>query len=143
MNVAVLPLVIAPRDGAPASDFERLFEDHASFEALLDRLIGAFEHGEEDDRRSAYTALRIALLSHMEAEEFLLLPLLHRSSPRSALVVGQEHRHIRSRLKELEGAVGQPSHRGLARSFAAELRAHTRSEEQLLYRWAARHLEAP
>ena len=114
-----------------------LVREHARLESLLDRAVAALGEGDERERARAWGELESELLAHMDAEERLLLPLFHRVSPRGAAIVGQEHRHIRARLAEVGASIaaGRPD-RALARAFAAELRAHARSEERLLYRWA-------
>jgi hypothetical protein len=83
-------------------------------------------------------------MAHLEAEEENLIPWLLPRSERAARVIVQEHRHIRARSKELDAAMA--SHEATldtVRDFSDELRAHSQSEERLLYRWTDTHLDEP
>ncbi len=122
---------------------EPLSKDHERIEELLEALLAAFDAGDDRATEHAWTALNVALLAHLKAEETYLIPFLERASPRSARVVTQEHRHLRARLTELGGSLSsERSGRANARAFVDELRAHARSEERLLYQWADAHLDS-
>jgi hemerythrin-like domain-containing protein len=124
---------------APIRD--EFLADHDRLEALLERLLAAFEANDREDRARLWSEFESGLLAHMETEEAHLIPALQRVSPMNARIIVQEHRHIRARLTELGVALDLHTLRlDTARAFVDELRAHARSEDRLLYQWAEERL---
>ncbi len=126
----------------PATIRDRLLADHRRLETLLERLLAAFEANDREDMAQGWTEFESGLLAHLEAEETYLFPALQRASARDASVLIREHRHIRTRLTEIGVALDLHTVRlASARDFVDELRAHSRNEDRLLYRWAGDHLD--
>lgn len=126
----------------PATIRDRLLADHRRLETLLERLLAAFEANDREDMAQGWTEFESGLLAHLEAEETYLFPALQRVSERDASVLIREHRHIRTRLTEIGVSLDLHTVRlASARDFVDELRAHSRNEDRLLYRWAGDHLD--
>jgi hypothetical protein len=128
----------------PATVSEHFLADHARLERLLGRVQSALEKPDRDGALQRWTEYRASLMAHLEAEEKNLIPALLLRSQREARVIVQEHRHLRSRIKELDDAMAShPREEALEdlRDFSDELRAHTLGEERILYRWTDSHLD--
>jgi len=126
----------------PASVAQHFVLDHERLERLMGRVQSALEAADRDLALRRWTEYRASLTAHLEAEEQNLIPGLLLRSQRDARVLVQEHRHIRSRMKELDEAMA--SHEATLeslRDFSDELRAHSLGEERLLYRWTDSHLD--
>ena len=79
---------------------------------------------------------------HLRVEESSMIPALQRVAPTDARVLLEEHRHIRTRLTELGVALDLHTIRlESVRAFVDELRAHAKSEDRMLYRWAEERLD--
>jgi hypothetical protein len=123
---------------------DRFLADHRRLEALLEQLLAAVEANDRDAMTRLWTQFDSSLLAHLEAEERYLFPALFRVCDRDARVLGQEHRHIRSRLAELGVGIDLHTVRlDSTRDFIDELRAHARNEDRLLYQWGDAHLDEP
>lgn len=121
---------------------EPFLRDHVRLEALFERLLVALEANDRGDIARYWTEFESGLLGHMETEEAHLFPVLQGVSPKSARILVQEHRHIRTRLTEIGMALHLHSLRlDTARAFIDEVRAHARSEDRLLYQWADGRLD--
>ena len=132
-----------PSDLPPSAIRDRLVADHRSLEGMCARLLEAVEANEGPAVEALWKEFSDRLTRHLEAEELHLIPKIYRAKPRSARALVEEHRHIRSRLEEVRmdverGAVGAEA----ARGFIAELCAHARHEEDVMYRWADENLPA-
>ena len=122
---------------------ELLHSDHAGLEALFEELLEEFADGHQREIRSTWTEFERRLLVHFDAEERFILPLFERVNPEETAAVRAEHAQIRKLLGDL--GVGVDLHLvrlELARELIDFLRAHAQREEVLLYRWAARELDA-
>ena len=120
---------------------ERLVADHRRVDELLGRMQRAAEAKDREALSAIFTEFDAGLRSHLEAEEKFLLPSLLRDRARDGRVILEEHKHIRARLLELAAAVDLHTVRVEdVRVFGAELRAHARHEDTLLYQWADAHL---
>lgn len=113
---------------------ERFAADHHRLEVLLAELIAAIDACDEEGTQLTWARFRTALTNHLDIEETHMLPALRLTSERNARVLLEEHRHIRRRLGELDIAI----HSHLVslqavRDFLDELRAHTQSEDRLIY----------
>jgi polyisoprenoid-binding protein YceI len=118
-----------------------LADDHARLERLFIALIDEAQTGEQAGLRSAWQASEMALLAHMDAEERHVVGAFGRQEPAEAEALLGEHEQIRAKLNEMAIALDLHSLRSERLvAFVAELRAHARREEALLYPWAARHL---
>src|SRR5678809_1402573 len=129
-------------DATTAPIRDQFLADHGRLERLFARLLTAFEANDREDVADLWAEFESGLLAHMETEETQLIPALQRVSPRNARILVQEHRHIRARLTELGVALDLHALRlDTARAFVDELRAHARSEDALLYKWADERLD--
>ena len=127
-----------PRANAPKStEIRTLFlADHRRLDALLERLISAFEANDREDVQALWTLFERGLLAHLEAEENALIPALRSTNPTEADALLREHAHFRDRLAELGAGIDLHIVRlETARAFAAELLKHADREDQILYRW--------
>lgn len=121
---------------------DRLMQDHARLERILDQVLAAFEANDQEGVAASWAKFDTELLAHLDAEERFLIPSLFRANPRAAQTILEEHRHIRTRLTELGAGVDLHIVRlTTARAFIEELRAHARNEDRLLYKWADEHVE--
>lgn len=119
---------------------DRFTADHRRIEALLEKLLAAFEANDREDIQTLWTGFESSLLVHLEAEEKYLIPALLRARERDAHTILAEHRHIRGRLAELGTGIDLHIVRcDAARAFIEELRAHARREDTL-YQWADERL---
>ena len=111
--------------------------DHRRIERLLEQLLTAFEANDREVIARLWTGVEAGVLAHFEAEETHMIPDLLRRSPRDARGILAEHQHLRSRLAELGVALDLHLVRlETARNFVAELRAHAKNEDRVLYRSA-------
>ena len=125
----------------PVSIREHFLADHLRMEVMFDGLLKAIASNDRDRMQAALAEFETNLSAHMDAEEVHLIPLLQAKAERDARVLIQEHAHIRRRLAELGLAVELHTIRlEIARGFVDEVRAHARSEDRLLYRWAESHV---
>jgi len=124
------------RDGAEGL---RAFlgRDHQRLQALLAELLDEFEQGNRDDVRGMWDRFETGLSAHLAAEEEHLMPLFAKVEPAEAAELLADHAAFRRRLEDL--GVGIDLHAvklAAAREFVEALRAHSRREDRLLYRWA-------
>ncbi len=130
------------RSPPPPSPRKHLLADHRRIEAMQDDLVASLTADRRAEFQRLWTILDASLLAHFETEENLLISELARSCPRDARALLEEHRHLRSRLLELGTNVDLHVVRlDMVHAFFDELRAHTRHEDELLYRWAEEHLD--
>jgi hemerythrin-like domain-containing protein len=122
---------------------DRLLEDHTRLNGILTRLLAAFEANDREDMASLWTQLESGLTAHMDAEEKYLLPVLARTEPAEARDLLAEHAEIRSRLLDLGVRVDLHTIRlDTAQELIALLRAHAGKEDEILYSFADKHLDA-
>ena len=117
-----------------ASIHDRFAADHHRLEVLLAELLAAIDACDDEATKVTWAKFRTALSSHLDIEETHMVPALRLTSERNARVLLEEHRHIRRRLGELDLAIS--SHLvslQAVRDFLDELRAHTQSEDRLIY----------
>lgn len=115
----------------------QLAADHRVFDHLFQRLLHALCMPTESNLQAAWCELEHRLLSHMDVEEQLLLPLLGRHDSAAAQQIRTEHARIRGLVDELSAAVelralGEPALRKLIEALSE----HAETEEPLLYRLA-------
>lgn len=121
-----------------------LLEDaHRALDEHLAEVIDAVDAGLE---RSAlvevWRAFDHALRAHLELEETWLLPGLQASHPDEVRALRDEHIALKAWLEELDLAVELHSVRAAALlAFLGNLRAHARTEDLGIYRWADQELE--
>jgi hypothetical protein len=119
-----------------------LADEHRRLEALFEALVAAFAADARDDICRLWTDLDRTLTAHMALEERLILPEFAKVSPEEAFALLAEHGELRRTLLELGVCVDLHSLRAdLAGRFVGRLREHARREDNLLYRWAARHVD--
>jgi hypothetical protein len=116
--------------------------DHQNAETHLEPLLAALAANDHPNASEIWKGLESGLVAHLGAEESLLIPALLVARERDTRVLVQEHRHIRSRLKDLgRGLALGIMHPSALRDFMDEMRAHAKTEERLLYQWADVHLD--
>jgi hypothetical protein len=110
--------------------------DDKQLDDMFARLLTALENA-DPDVLSRWQEFELCINAHMEDEEQRLTPRLAAIRLREALAILQEHRYLRSRLKEIGEALARGDLRvENARSFRDELRAHARHEDAILQRFA-------
>jgi hemerythrin-like domain-containing protein len=119
----------------PISD--RFLSDHRRLEVVFEQVLAAVAADDQESLGLAWNDFETGLLAHLDAEEKYMVPAILESSPRDAQAIVSEHRQVRSRLADLGAAVDLHTLRlETARGFIAELRAHAKREDALLYRRA-------
>jgi len=125
---------------APIRAFHaRLRVEHVEINEALERLIGAFETGDQEVARSAFRDFDQRLMAHLKMEDELLLPEFAGIDPAEAELIAADHRAIRAKIDEL--AIGSDLHLTrlpAIRQLAEVLRAHAQREDEVLYRWVDR-----
>jgi hemerythrin HHE cation binding domain-containing protein len=117
-------------------------DDHQSAETRLESLLAALAANDHPNASHIWKGLESGLVAHLGAEETLLIPALLVARERDTRVLVQEHRHIRSRLKDLGRGLALGIMRpATLRDFLDEMRAHAKTEDRLLYQWADVHLD--
>lgn len=110
--------------------------DDQELDDMFAQLLSALEKA-DPDVLERWQEFELRLTAHMEDEEQRLTPRLAAIRLREALAILQEHRYLRSRLKEMGEALARGDLRlENARSFRDELRAHARHEDAILRRFA-------
>jgi hemerythrin-like domain-containing protein len=120
-----------------------LVHDHQRLDALFVKLLEEFREGDPSDVRAMWARFEAGLSAHLDAEERHLLPLFARVEPGEAAGLLAEHAGFRKTLDDL--GVGVDLHSvstDVAQGFVEALRAHARREDELLYGWADRRVEA-
>jgi hemerythrin superfamily protein len=133
---------------APASDSlvlrDHLLADHRLVEQALEQLVAAFEADDRERMRELWTTFEAQLLAHLETEERFVMPGFLAKNARGARAIAEEHKHIRRRMTEIGTAVELHVVRlETLRAFIEELRAHARTEENLLYQWVDENMSEP
>lgn len=119
-----------------------LARDHQRLDALFERLLAAFHADARSELCPLWTEFDSRLRAHLALEEEHILPELARVDPVEARALIEEHVQIRQRLSELDIAVDLHLARQPAIGALVELlRAHAKREDELMYRWAASHIE--
>jgi hypothetical protein len=110
--------------------------DEQRLDDMFGRLLTALESADLDVVLR-WREFEDCLSAHMDHEEQHLTPRLAAVRLREALAILQEHRYLRSRLKEIGAAIERGTLRlENARSLRDELRAHARHENAILQRLA-------
>ncbi len=110
--------------------------DDQRLDEMFGRLLLALESANLD-ALSRWREFEECLKAHMDDEEQRMTPRLAAIRLREALAILQEHRYLRSRLKEIGEAIVRGDLRlENARSFRDEIRAQARHEEAILLRLA-------
>ena len=116
--------------------------DHRKVEILLESVLVALTANDDPNACLAWKQFESGLAMHLGAEEKLVIPALRIVRERDTRVLVQEHRHIRARLTDLRSGLAlgtmRPSN---LRDFIDEMRAHTKTEDRLLYQWADVHFD--
>jgi len=114
----------------------RLRLEHRAIDEALERLIRAYETGDQEVARVAFRDFDRHLTAHLSMEDELLLPAFAEFDPDEAADIAAEHRAIRARIDEL--VIGSDLHvtkLPAIRELAAALRSHAEREDRVLYRW--------
>lgn len=122
--------------------FTYMVRSHQALGDLYDRLLEAME-ADAPNLRELWSQLDRGLMSHMEAEERFVLPSFARVDREEAVMLIREHGQIRTLLFELGVAIDLHELRYERSCELVELlRAHAGREDNLLYRWADKNLDA-
>jgi hypothetical protein len=125
--------------GGPMTEQSPTFDQVADDQRLEDvfaRLLRALE-STDPEVLSLWREFEVCLIAHMDDEEQRVTPKLAAIRLRDALAILQEHRYLRTRMKEIGEAIERGELRlENARSFRDELRAHARHEDAILRRIA-------
>lgn len=139
MRVALVDHMDGP-SGTPTALSDALLAEHTKLETLLDDVIGGAEVLDDTRAVDAWKVFGRALLAQLDAEDRHLVAVL--PDERSARILINEHRYVRSRLLELGRAVEEGTvELGALKNFRDVLRAHAKSDDRLLYRWAEAELD--
>jgi hemerythrin-like domain-containing protein len=134
-------MVARPEDAASTLR-DVLLADHRRIDDMLTRIIVALEAVDPDRVTSEWAEFQRVLTTHLDAEDRYLIPALFASRPRDAQSLLQEHRHVRSRVVDLDNHIGKGTlNADTVRGFADELSAHVRRETGVLYEWADDELD--
>lgn len=109
---------------------------HAQIERLVGEIL-SIPRSHTAEQRALWLPLAAILVAHLDEEERHLIPVLLGLDARAAKGLVFEHRHLRSRVAELDakfvrGALDASALRG----FAEEVLAHHRHELAVLERHA-------
>jgi hypothetical protein len=108
--------------------------DDQQLDDMLAQLLMALEKA-DPHVLARWREFELCLTAHMDDEEQRVTPRLAAIRLREALAILQEHRYLRSRLKEIGEAIARGNLRlEIARSFRDELRAHASHEDAILRR---------
>jgi len=119
-----------------------LVDDHAALLRLFERVLALFEEDDRDATRRAWSMFERGLVRHMEAEEALIFPAFREVDAVETGALADDHARFRAKLDELGVAVDLHAIRAdVARQFVLELEAHSRREDEWMYRWAETHLD--
>lgn len=111
----------------------RFIDDHHDLDVKVAAVLAAVE-AQDPAAAALWSAFAKELLTHLDVEETHMVPALLKSGERRAAVLIEEHRHIRHRAAEIGRAfTAHIVSREIVRDFIDELRAHTESEDRLLY----------
>ncbi len=119
-----------------------LFEDHARLNALLQELVNTVATADEPTIVDTWTDFEQSLLTHFDAEERYLLPVLDRRDPSEGDEIRAEHRRIRHLVAEL--GVRADLHvlrKETVDQLAESLRAHAAREDRMVYQLADEELD--
>ncbi len=120
--------------GASDAIRQRFQDDHRRLEALLARLLAAFEANDREDMEKLWSEFADGLLAHLDAEETYLFPNLERVSKEETANLLADHNRFRERLTELGVVLDLHIARlDTVRAFIDELRGHAKKEDHTLY----------
>ena len=117
----------------------RLLQEHAEIDTAIDRLIRAYETGDNEVARTAFREFDKRLAAHLAMEDDLILPAFAKVDRAEAERIASEHRTIRAQVDEL--VVGSDLHLtrlAAVKRLADALRAHAKREDEIVYRWIDR-----
>jgi hemerythrin-like domain-containing protein len=130
-----------PRDARSIRSL--LLQEHLQLEVLFDCLLAAVEVHATAEIAGLWSAFDVRLRAHLELEERYLIPAFGQDHPDDATRLLAEHDRIRASLQKLGAAFDRPTSRaGMISRFAELLRLHAAHEDQLLYPWAEKNIEA-
>lgn len=141
-----LPTLPHPRraHGPDAPSLYALLEDaHRALDEHLAEVVDAVDAGlERAALVEVWRAFDHALRAHLDLEETWLLPGLQAAHPEAVQALREEHDALRAWLEELDLAVELHHVRAEPLlAFLEALRAHARTEDRGIYRWADQELE--
>lgn len=113
-----------------------LSDDHARLERLSAELESALEGGDRSAIQEVWTRFEATLLSHLDAEERWLFPLLSAEHAAELKALRAQHARLRHLASE-EGLAAdlRTLRRETAGELLTELRAHAKREDETVYAW--------
>jgi polyisoprenoid-binding protein YceI len=118
-----------------------LLQDHDQLERQFESIVAEASSGDPIALRQAWQEFESQLVRHFDDEEAHVLPAFAQQKPTEASALLYEHQRIRGDLTTLGVDLDLhclPAER--VADFVANLRAHARREDDLLYPWAAHRL---
>lgn len=127
MNVANLSFAEVAAHLAPG---------HEQVERLIEEIL-ALRRSEAAEHRALWLPFAALLAAHLDEEDARLIPVLYAVADRDARALVLEHKHLRTRIMELDRAHAAGTLEPAAiRLFVEEVLAHHRRERVLLARHA-------
>jgi hypothetical protein len=131
---------IAPPIDASLCNY--MIQSHRNLEQQYSQLLEALAVN-APDVRELWNKLERGLFAHMEAEERFVLPAFARGNLDEAVAFLRDHGRIREHFLELGIAIDLHVFRyERSADLVGLLRSHGRREDELLYRWADKQLDA-
>lgn len=110
----------------------RLAAGHDQLERLIEEILEV-PRVEQERLLQLWMPFAAILTAHLDEEDRFMIPALLRVAERDARGLVLEHRHLRSRIAQIDTAIRAGSLAPMAvRSFASEVFAHHRREHALL-----------
>ncbi|MFO0618897.1 MAG: hypothetical protein U0414_40285 [Polyangiaceae bacterium] len=108
---------------------------HEQLERLIEQIL-EIRRSDGAQLRSLWMPFAAILAAHLDEEDRHMVPALLQVEPREARGLVLEHRHLRTRLAQLDSAFSLATLAPFAlRAFAEEVLAHHRREQTLLDRY--------
>jgi hemerythrin-like domain-containing protein len=122
-------------------DHSLLSQHHKSLETRIDALLTRADCGDCHELAKEWGRFEAELLQHLDLEERELLPGFARENPEEAATLRREHEQLRKDVLAL--GIRSDLHMlrvERVRGFVADLRAHAKREDVVLYPWAKEHV---
>lgn len=128
-----------PQTKPPATDLGQLLgAEHARLEQLFEEMLSAFQADARVEAQTLWSQFDSELRAHMALEESRILPRLQQVNAPEAAALRREHDSLREKLLQLGIGVDLHITRDAhVEAFLAELRAHAKREDALMYRFSS------
>lgn len=124
------------------STLQRFHEDHVRLSGIFQDLLNAVDSDDSPTIQRSWSTFERGILTHLDAEEELMLPRLQKQHAGEVARILREH----ERIRDLVDAVGIQTELHLLRKDTAEdlvnlLREHAAREDATIYKWADEELD--